>query len=253
MREFYFKNKKTNVAFRGFMPTKDIDCLPFDYFRLGHAYNFANLFQDVLKLKCPISIPDDFVRQFVLQKTDEWIAQMLSKSEPHPAIHQLLTDETLSHKEQERLLKDVILTPTDILWLNKEAQNIGYLLNIYHEEKYPEKFNEKEIPLLCHKKHDGSIEKMGTTDMTDGEMRALLEQRKVIQARIYHKKSIWHCFYFTFKGLAGEESGLLGSKSHYHYLSNKSGIVWDDLLKRIKSCDMPSSKIHIIIERQRIQ
>lgn len=247
MQEFYFKDNKTNIAFRGFVPTTDINCLPFDYFRLGHAYNSANLFQDILKVKRLISIPDVLVRQFVLQKTDEMIVQMLSNSEPHPAIHQLLMDDTLSHKEQKRLLKDVILKPTDILWLNKEAQDFGYLLNIYHEEKYPEKFNEKRHPLLFHRK-DGIIEKMGTTDMKEGEMRALLEQRKVIQARVYHKNNTWYCFYFTFKGLAGEESGLMGSKPHYHYLSNKSGIAWDDLMKRIKDCDMPSSKVHIVIE-----
>lgn len=249
MREIYFKDKKTNVAFRGLMPTTDIDCLPFDYFRLGHAYNSANIFQDVLKEKCPISIPDDFVRRFVLQKTDEMISQMLSNSVPHPAIHQLLIDDSLSHKEQERLLKNVTLTTTDMLWMNKEAQDIGYLLDIYHEEKYPEKFDEKKQPLFFHQNNDGNIEEMGTTDMTEGEMRALLEQRKVIQARVYHKNSTWHCFYFTLKGLAGEESGFMGSKPHYHYLSDKSGIVWDNLVKRIKDCDIPTSKVHILIER----
>lgn len=249
MKEFYFKDQNTNIAFRGFVPTTDIDCPPFDYFRLGHAYNSANLFQDVLKAKCPIAIPDGIVRQFVLQKTDEMIRQELYKSTPNPAIHKLLTDDTLSHKEQEKLLKDLTLTPIDILWLNREAQDIGFLLNIYHEEKYPEKFNEKKHPLLFHQMDNGTVEKMGTTDMTEGEMCALLEQRKVIQARVYHKNNIWHCFYFTFKGLAGEESGIMGSKPHYHYLSDKSGIAWDDLVKRIKDCDMPSSKIHIVIKR----
>ena len=85
--------------------------------------------------------------------------------------------------------------------------------------------------------------------MTEGEMRAMIEQRKVIQARIYHKGSTWHCFYFTYKGLAGEESGIMGSKPHYHYLSDKSGIKWDDLVSRIEDCDMPSSKVHIVIDR----
>lgn len=177
------------------------------------------------------------------------IADKLANSKPHPAIHQLFFDESLSHKEQIKLLKDVTLTPTDILWLNKEAQDAGFLMDIYHEEKYPEKFDEKKHPLLFQKKEDGSIEKMGSTDMTEGEMRALLEQRKVIQARVYHKESIWHCFYFTFKGLAGEESGITGSKPHYHYLSDKSGVKWDDLVSRIKDCDMPSSKVHIVIDR----
>ena len=249
MREFYFKDKKTNVAFRGFQPTTDINCPPFDYFRLGHALNSANLFQDLLKIKCPIPIPDDMVRKFVLQQTDEMISKMLANSSPNPAIHQLLIDNTLLQKDQNKLLKGVALIPSDILWLNKEAQDEGYLLDIYHEEKYPEKFNEKKHPVLFHQKKDGSIEKIGTSDMTEGEMRALLEQRKVIQARIYHKDNIWHCFYFTYKGLAGLESGLMGAKPHYHYLSDKTGIAWDELVKRIKDCDMPSSKVHIIINR----
>ena len=249
MREFYFKDKRTNVAYRGFQPTTDIDCLPFDYFRYGHAYTAANLFQDVLKIKCPIPIPDDLVRKFVLKQTDDMIAEKLAKSTPNPALHQLLVDDNLSNKDRNNLLKNVVITPTDILWFNKEAQEMGYLMDIYHEEKYPEKFNEKKHPLLLGKKKDGSIENMGATDMTEGEMRALLEQRKVIQARIYHNGIAWHCFYFTYKGLAGEENGIMGSKPHYHYLSDKSGIKWNDLINRIKDCDMPSSKVHIVIDR----
>ena len=80
-------------------------------------------------------------------------------------------------------------------------------------------------------------------------MRALLEQRKVIQARVYHKGSHWHCFYFTFKGLAGQEKGEMGSQSHYHYISDKSGITWNELIDGIKKCKMPTSKVHIIIKR----
>ncbi|MDO5447960.1 MAG: hypothetical protein Q4F34_09300, partial [Prevotellaceae bacterium] len=86
-------------------------------------------------------------------------------------------------------------------------------------------------------------------EMSDGEKRALLEQRKVIQARIYHKDDHWHCFYFTFKGLAGLEGGVMGAKPHFHYLSDKSGIIWEELIKRIKDCDMPASKVHIVIDR----
>ena len=249
MREFYFEDKAANVAFRGFQPATDINCPPFDYFRLGHALNSANLFQDLPKIKCPIPIPDDMVRKFMLQQTDEMISEMLANSSPNPAIHQLLIDNTLSQKDQNKLLKGVVLIPSDILWLNKEAQDEGYLLDVYHEEKYPEKFNEKKPPVLFHQKKDGTIEKIGTSDMTEGEMRALLEQRKVIQARIYHKDNIWHCFYFTFKGLSGLESGLMGSKPHYHYLSDKSGLAWDDLLKRIRECNMPTSKVHIVIDK----
>lgn len=148
-----------------------------------------------------------------------------------------------------RLRRDISLDAAELLWLNKEAQDLGYLLDVYHEEVCPVKFNEKRKPLLFNQNDDGSIDKVGSTDMTDGEMRALLEQRKVVHARIYHRNSQWHCFYYTYKGLAGEENGVMGSKPHYHYLSDKSGIAMDELLKRIKECDMPSSKVHIIIKQ----
>ena len=230
-------------------PSNDINCKPLDYFRFGQAYNSANVFQDILKIKCPIPIPDNIVRDFVLQQIDDLILEKLSKSKPNSAIHQLITNETMSYKEQNKMLKDIVLTPTDILWLNKEFQDAGYLLDIYHEEQYPDKFKEKKHPILYRQKEDSTIEKMGSTDMTEGEMRALLEQRKVIQARIYHKDCIWHCFYFTYRGISGEENGIMGSKPHYHYISDKSGITMENLIKRIKTCDMPASKVHIVIDK----
>lgn len=134
VREFFIKDKKTGVAYRGYEPSTDINCPPFDYFRFGYANHLAHLFQDNLKVKCPVPIPDALVRKFALQQTDEMIAEKLSNSEPNAAIHTLLFIDTLSHKEQEKLLKGVTLTPSDFLWMNREAQDVGYLLDVYHEE-----------------------------------------------------------------------------------------------------------------------
>lgn len=249
MREFYFKDKKKNIAFRGVVPHDDINCPPYDYFRYAHAEQCFKNFSWMLKHKCPIEIPEHYVRQFVLKQVDELSEQMLSSNSQKPEIHKLLTDVNLSYKEQNDLLKGLTLKAADILWLNKEAQELGYLLDIHHEEKYPVKFDEKKKPVAYSMKEDGSVESIGSTEMTEGEMRALLEQRKMVQARVYHKGEHWHCFYFTFKGLAGEESGVMGSKPHHHYLSDKSGITWEKLMQRINECDMPTSKVHVFIER----
>ena len=249
MRDFYFKDKNKNFAFRGAAPNNDINWPPFDFFKYGHALNASKMFGETLKVKCPLQIPEDMVNRFVMEQTETMIANMLVGSSANPQVHQLLTEESLSYKEQNRLLKDQTLSATDILWKNKEAQDLGYLLDVYHEEKYPDKFNEKQKPMCYHLKGDGTMETVGNTEMTDGELKALLEQRKVVQARIYHKDGHWHCFYFTFKGPAGLESGVMGSKPHYQYLSDKSGISWEDLISRIKSCDMPTSKVHIVINR----
>lgn len=249
MREYYFKDKNKNFAIGGIAPNNDINWPPFDFFKYGHALNASKMFGEILKVKCPLPIPEDMVNKFVMQQTETMIAGMLEGSNANPQIHQILTNDGLSYKEQNRLLKDLTLSATDILWMNKEAQELGYLLDVYHEEKYPDKFNEKQKPMCYHQKDDGTIETVGNTEMTDGELKALLEQRKVVQARIYHKEGHWHCFYFTLKGISGLESGVMGSKPHYHYLSDKSGITWEDLISRIKTCDMPSSKVHIVIDR----
>lgn len=248
MREYYVKDKHSNKVVRIIKPQDDVNWPPFDFFRYSHAELQFQLFNDRLKLNCPYKIPEKKVRTFVLDKVDELIEEKLKATAPKPEIHQLLTDGSLSYKQQKSLLNNVTFSSIDVLWLNREAQDLGYLLDIYHEEKFPEKFEEKQKPAVFIQNEDKSIELMGTTNMTDGEMRSLLEQRKVVQARIYHKDNHWHCFYFTYKGLAGEEGGVMGSKPHYHYLSDKSGITWEELLRRIKDCNMPSSKVHIVIE-----
>lgn len=249
MWEFYFKDKNKNFAFRGIVPHNDVNCAPYDYFRYMHAELRYNNFNWAQEQKCAIDVPEYYVKQFVLKQVDDLCAQLLSSTKQRPEIHRLLTDDSLSYKEQNELLKGLTLKAADILWLNKEAQELGFLLDIYHEEKYPIKFNEKEKPIIYNMKEDGSIDSIGHTEMAVGEMRALLEQRKVVQARIYHKGKHWHCFYFTFKGLAGEEGGVMGAKPHHHYLSDKSGITWESLMQRIKECDMPTSRVHIFIER----
>lgn len=249
MQKFNFKDKKTNIELQGIAPSNDVNCPPFDYFRFLHAEQLYDIVRWTLKHKCPIDIPEHYVRQYVLKQVDELCEELLLSTSQKPEIHKLLTDDSLSYKEQNKLLKGLTLKTADILWLNRDAQELGYLLDIYHEEKYPVKFDEKKKPVAYNMKEDGSVDTIGPTEMTDGEMRALLEQRKVVQARVYHKGEHWHCFYFTYKGLAGEESGAMGAKPHYHYLSDKSGITWETLIQRIKECDMPSSKVHILIER----
>jgi hypothetical protein len=244
MREFYFKDKNKNFTYCGIIPYNDVNCAPFDYYR----YNYTEHLYWTLKHEYSIGLFKHDIRQIAQKQVDEYFERQLSSTSPKNEIHKLLTDDTLSKKEQNELLKGVTLKAADFLWLNKEAQELGYMLDIYHEEKYPVKFSEKKRPVMYCKKEDGFMDFWGSTDMTEGEMNALLEQRKVVQARIYHKGEHWHCFYFTFKGLAGEENGVMGSKPHYHYLSDKFGITWETLMQKIKECDMPTSKVHILIE-----
>lgn len=130
-----------------------------------------------------------------------------------------------------------------------EADVQGWLLDVYYFEEHPERYDEKQKPYCYAKKNDGSVETIGHTDMSEGEMKALLHDRKTIVARVFHKGEHWHCLYHTFRGLAGEEPGENGSKPHWHYLSDKFGITREELNECMQNVDMPSSNVHIFIDR----
>lgn len=105
MREFYFKDKSKNIAYRGIMPSNDVNCPPFDYYRFSQAEFSFKILSEQLRLQCPIDIPEELIRNFVQDQVDENINKMLSSSPLKPEIHQLLSDNSLSSKDQEKLLK----------------------------------------------------------------------------------------------------------------------------------------------------
>lgn len=249
MNFFLFKDKNQNFEITGMSPHNDVDCPPFDYFRLCHAKMVANMFAKVLKLKSPIPIPDYMVNKYALEETDKMIAEQFEKSKPNETLTKVLSDGTLTKKQQMDMLQGLTISASDLLWFNKEAQEMGYLLNVYHVERYPDKFDEKKKPACFHANEDKSVTKIGNTEMTDGELRAVIEQRKVVQARLYYNGEHWHCFFFTFKGLSGLEHGEYGSKPHYHYWSDKCGMSLDKFIDCINSCKMPASEVHIIVDR----
>lgn len=80
--------------------------------------------------------------------------------------------------------------------------------------------------------------------MSDGQLKHAIKFRKVIVAKVLDKGDEWHCFYLTFKSIAGEESWKNG-QPHYHYLSDKWGISREELVRQIKSDKYPSTSVHI--------
>lgn len=106
--------------------------------------------------------------------------------------------------------------------------------------------------MVFREEDNGEVEKIGESDMSDGEMKALLRQRRVQTIRVYHRgDNVWHCFYGTYKGINGEESGLHGSQPHVHYISDKWGMSREELNRRILANDMPSSPVHILLKREK--
>ena len=174
MREFNFRDQNKKVTYRGILPHNDVNCCPFDYFKDGYAFFLANEFRERLEMKGITFYSDDLIDKVTIQNVDKKFSELLGNSTRNTNLLELLSNEGLSYKEQKRLLKGMVLTSADILWFNKDAQDLNYMLDVFQEEKYPEKFKDKKIPVCFCQQDDNSIETIGTTDMTDGEMMDLL-------------------------------------------------------------------------------
>lgn len=253
MREFYFEDKEKSIIFTGMQPKDDINCDPYDYFMYLYAAATANLLIQIARKDGKSnSIVEVLIRNESLAEVKKKNEEIFANSHFNKKLKQILEDVELTKSEQKKILRDITINGADILWFNKKAQELGYKLDIYHLETIPSICENKQKPVLFMEHKDGAVEKMGETNMSDGQLKAILDQRKVIQARIYHKDSIWHCFYYTFRGLNGQEPGDFGAKPHYHYLSNKFGMSIEDLLERIKLNNVPSG-VHILLDKNYMQ
>lgn len=250
MREFYFEDKVGHFSIIGASPHDDVNCKPLDYFTYNHAYVVARTFMQVASYKKDLSnIDERYFFEFALEQTKENNDRIQYSTYPQAGLQQILAHHEWDKHQQKKLWEGVVLSATDIWWFNWLAQEIGYLLDVFHIEIIPRVFQEKKLPMCFTQENDGRFRKIGTTDLSEGEMRGILEQRKVLQMRVYHRESIWHCFYFTHRGLAGKEPGTYGSVPHYHYISDKFGIPLVNLKKRFSEGKMPSSEIHIQIKK----
>lgn len=119
-----------------------------------------------------------------------------------------------------------------------------FLYSKYRFDNLPNGLEDKKLPKVFHLKDDGSIEKIGETDLTDGELKNVIEHRKVIIAHFFEKDEFWHCLFLTFNSVAGKENWKNG-QPHFHYISSSFGISKDDFIESMKNGKYRSTSIHI--------
>ena len=107
MRKFYFEDKEKRSAYLGIMPSNEVNLLPFQHYRCGLAESFYMILS---QLKSDSErIPENVMRQTALGQTDRYISKLLLKAKRKPEIQKLLVDDSLSYKEQNKLLNGLTL------------------------------------------------------------------------------------------------------------------------------------------------
>ena len=152
-------------------------------------------------------------------------------------------------KKQEELLKKFKFSMDSLQALFYKAyEEYGFLYSFYRFERKPRNFENRVHPELAYLQEDGSILKSGNTDLSDGELKSIIQQRNVVIAKFLDNGNLWHCFLHTQRGLMGEETG---NTPHIHYISSAFGknITRQKVLKQLQKgkYELPSM-LHINFE-----
>lgn len=137
-------------------------------------------------------------------------------------------------KNQIKLLKGFSLKPLELLACIFYAHNEhGYLLSQYEGEHDPIGTESNKKPKVIYV-DKSNVHKVGESELTDGQLKHIVEQKKRTVAKLIEKGRTWHCFFITYSSLRGEESWKDG-QAHFHYISDKFGITKEHLIQQIRS------------------
>ncbi|WP_420154111.1 hypothetical protein [Siphonobacter sp.] len=218
---------------------------PIEYYKNYEIKKRAILIKD--SLKAENAFLTSFLKEdFFIKKAEEDIADFFDIFE-QTKIHSnflALLDATRK-KDQERLLKGMSLNLNELMALIfKSFNNFGFLYSKYFFETLPAGLAGKKLPELLYLRDDGTIKKIGDTDLVDGELKNIIEHRKVIVSHFFEKDNFWHCFFLTYKSISGRETWK-GGQAHFHYISSVFGISKEDFIESMRTGNYKSTSIHI--------
>lgn len=218
---------------------------PVEYYKKWEIEKRAISLRDILNLENPF-LASQLDDKFFIKKAEETLIgffENFDQTKVHENFIELLG--TTRKKDQERLLKKLTLNIDELMSLIFKSYNdFGFLYSKYRFENLPNGFDGKKLPKLFQLKEDGTIEKVGETDLTDGELKNVIEHRKVIVSHFFEKDDFWHCFFLTYNSIGGKESWKNG-QAHFHYISSSFGISKADFIESMRTGQYKSTSIHI--------
>ena len=229
----------------GFIGT-DIEFVnPIEYYAEREKSKSITLEKHMLHMavaKKASEISDDFYTKRAEAKWAERYAEIM-KAEVPPNFMKLL--ETESKREQEKLLRGQSLTPYQMAaWLFRAYTEFGYTFSNYTAEHHHKGLDESTLPDLIHVKDDGNIKTAGKTNLSEGQLKRVVSERKVTIAKFLDNGDSWHSLFTVYRSLRGEEKWKDG-QPHFHYISDKWTIPRAEAVARFKSENYPATNIHI--------
>jgi len=220
---------------------------PIEYYKQYELQKRAISYRDLLEIKESVltaELSNDFFIRFAKEKLDEEKFWEIKEQTEVPENFLKLFG-TNKKKDQESLLRGLSINPNQLISLIfKSYKDYGYMYSRYRFENFPKGLESKRKPKIADISEDGIVKTIGETDLTKGQVKNMIEQRKVIIAHFFDKGDNWHCLFTTYNSIEGKENWNDG-QPHFHYLSSAFGITRDDFIESMKSGQYKSTSIHI--------
>lgn len=245
MTQNVYKTDDGNTVIANMM--NDVTDVSFkEYILKFHSYSIAPV---ISKLVFNVFgfLPVDSIARIVSRQSFELAKEELLnlKKVALPQEIKTLLNSDLKKKEQEKILKGISLDINQLGALFLHGEELGYKFSSYRFKGTPQNINKENLPNFAYIDDNDILHRVGGELLSEGQLRALINESKVIYVQMLDNGRQWHAFIRTFQGLKGKESGAQGSVPHIHYYSNKNGTSRKDLVKMIKNGHYPSAKVHI--------
>ena len=220
---------------------------PVEYYKNVELNKRVITYRDILQMKAPFLAqklsPNFYVRYAKEDIDKEKFWETKEQTEISENFLTLL--ETTRKKDQISLLKGLSINPDQLIALIlRSFKEHGYVYSRYRFEYLPKDLVDKKKPKVVDASKEDAIKIIGDTDLTEGQVKKMINERKVIIAHILDRGEEWHCFFITYNSIGGKENHKNG-QPHFHYISSAFGITRDDFIKSMENGNYKSTSVHI--------
>jgi hypothetical protein len=150
--------------------------------------------------------------------------------------------DSTSLDEAQRKSLDKTFTQRNLISLITCLKRDQWTHTLETHENLPNGTSKEKIPELIHLRDNENVEVIGETELTAGELKNIVAQRKVMHLHLFQKESTWFVFFFTFSDLKGEH---WSDTSHVHFTSSKHGSDLAHIREEVKKIRHSIKSLHL--------
>lgn len=206
---------------------------PIEFYRKYFIDSTISLEFDYFILKSPYIDPGylhSFLSNRTVRRWEEEYKLAVNIELPKVLIDLLNTERK---NTQVKLLHGFRITTYQLQSFIYYAWSQGFSFSQYKSQNFPNGTNNTELPSIFYIDNNG-LSKIGQTNLSDGQLKEIIKNRKVVIAKFFDKKESWHCFFITYESIGGKESWENG-QAHFHYISDKFGLDRQKVVDSLKS------------------